>query len=366
MSWKKASETPYVSVLFANRNDNYGEDLTDRINKFIQYYKEICLKYPNLLQFIVCDWNPPLSRKSLELEFDWSPLGNVMHCTVPGVVHNSIGGKRKIYDYFARNVCARKSQAPWCLVLNQDIYLSPKLIEKIASRNLNKRFFYRADRVDFSLKNLRTDLTLETISKTAKTGFTYRHRRHDVTYLTSNSDDQENQTEINSGTYPLTWELIDDEETTIYQTPRQIRNFHIFERCNAKYLQSKSTRQNLEQDFEFCNLFHLIGLHTNASGDFILVPTKSYLRVRGFIETTDFYMHTDSYFVTQLFASGLGQRIFTKENCVYHLNHKETDHYSKETIAWVKHAHNLTEVLLRKQSFKLNNRNWGLWDKIES
>ena len=38
MSWKKAGETPYVSVLFANRNDNYGEDLTDRINKFIQYY----------------------------------------------------------------------------------------------------------------------------------------------------------------------------------------------------------------------------------------------------------------------------------------------------------------------------------------
>lgn len=104
-------------------------------------------------------------------------------------------------------------------------------------------------------------------------------------------------------------------------------------------------------------------LHTNASGDFILAPRKAFDDVHGMVETTDFYMHLDTYAIVQLFAAGYGQRIFAQPHCVYHADHDRSGRADfEESISWPEHEAALSAMLRGERPYQVNGARWGLAD----
>ena len=148
--WKKNLE-PYISIIFVNRNDLYTSDQINRVKAFIEFYSFYDKKYPNLFEFLICDWNPLQDRKSLKDQYDWTQLSLVKHLVVSPEIHSSLcpDNSHPILDYTGRNACIRRASAPFILVINQDIFLSSSILDFLAKRMLSEKYFYRADRCDF-------------------------------------------------------------------------------------------------------------------------------------------------------------------------------------------------------------------------
>ena len=64
-----------------------------------------------------------------------------------------------------------------------------------------------------------------------------------------------------------------------------------------------------------------IHLHTNASGDFMLMTRESWRRSRGFYEKDIGGMHVDSLLCYMAHASGLRQEVLSDPIRLYHINH---------------------------------------------
>jgi hypothetical protein len=65
------------------------------------------------------------------------------------------------------------------------------------------------------------------------------------------------------------------------------------------------------------------GLHTNASGDFILARTETWRRAGGFITDLEVHGHADSLMVAALAAAGAHQVILSFPSVVVHVEHDD-------------------------------------------
>jgi GT2 family glycosyltransferase len=102
-------------------------------------------------------------------------------------------------------------------------------------------------------------------------------------------------------------------------------------------------------------------LHTNASGDFILAPREAFDRIHGMWETTEIYLHLDSYAVIQLFAAGYEPAIFRQPHRVFHADHDRSARLGfAESMTWDRHEAKLSGILRGDESYRLNNADWGL------
>ena len=67
------------------------------------------------------------------------------------------------------------------------------------------------------------------------------------------------------------------------------------------------------------------GIHTNASGDFLLAHRDNWAKIRGFPEFSDLYQYADGYGCFQLRALGLKQKIFIPPCMILHMDHGRTE-----------------------------------------
>lgn len=344
----RRNSTPYISVAFCNRNDNYGGDQTLRINKFIDYYAHFAQKWPGLFEFVICDWNPPASRPGLRESFDWGPLGDVSHCTVSAKIHDEIAGEkgRPILDYIGRNVAARRGRGQFVLVLNQDIYCSASILEWLAKRRLSSNYFYRADRCDFDFNGCE-NLPPEQFEAAAFSKVFAINRRH------------------NSSERPITVPTNADRLDRDASVPEARDHFH--EQDGIIYCRNSGPevfREYKKGIVPKVECFRRQYLHTNASGDFIVASRKAFFDIRGMPETTEFYMHLDSYAIVQLHAAGYKQAIFASPHRVFHADHSREDRADfKESISWPEHEDRLASMVLRKRSYCFNDKGWGLGNR---
>jgi hypothetical protein len=369
---KKSRNKPYISVAFANRNDGYGGDLENRIKKFIDYYAYYTTRWPNIFEFVICDWNPPTDRPKLRDAFPWTQLGQVVHVEVPPEVHQKVAGARgrKILDYIARNVCIRHARGQFILLINQDIFISESILNEIACKKLSDRAFYRADRCDFHFEPC-SDVPPKTFEAAALQNVFMINRR----YLPDNrpiSIPTTMETVVQDGLRIAPGDAYDPERGVItnfgairtYRADRYLRRILSmgssliplvrrwmpdgeFEAWKKQYLAPEYYRQFF--------------LHTNGSGDFIIAPRKAFYDIQGMIETTDFYMHLDSYAILQLFSAGYKQIIFAQPHRVFHADHDRSDRADfEETITWAEHEVWMSKIIRNKNAYKINGPNWGL------
>lgn len=343
----RRNSTPYISIAFCNRNDNYGGQQALRINKFIDYYAYFARRWPGLFEVVVCDWNPPADRPGLWESFDWKPLGDVSHYVVSAKIHEKIAGEKgwPMLDYIGRNVAARRGRGQFVMVLNQDIYCSSSILEWFARRKLSSAYFYRADRCDFDFSGCE-NVPPEQLEAAAISKVFAINRRH------------------NSSDRPITVPTSADRLDRDGSAPEPRDRFH--ERDGIIYCRNSGPevfRAYKKGKVPKVECFRRQYLHTNASGDFIVAPRKAFFDIHGMPETTEFYMHLDSYAIVQLHAAGYRQAIFASPHRVFHADHSRQDRADyQESISWPEHEDHLASMVLRDSSYCFNDEGWGLGD----
>lgn len=346
------SMSPYISIIFANRNDEYTTDQNERITKFIEFYSHYNKKYSGLFEFIICDWNPPKERKPLRDAYPWDRLGNVIHLLVPNEIHSELcpDNSRPILDYIGRNACIRRASAPFVLVINQDIFLSSSILEFLSRKCLSQNYFYRADRCDFEFNYQDGFDQWDQFDQYAKERVINKHIR--PLKITENMSPT-----INKETFD-----------NIYTKKRHSE----YKVGNIIYSDFYSyIRSSYGLFFRFVHLFKpsinefykRFFLHTNASGDFLIASKKAFHDVHGFVETHRFYMHLDSYMCVQLFAAGYKQAILTHNHTVFHSHHSRSVREGRpESMGYHEHAKIFSSICIGKSLYKINDASWGLRD----
>lgn len=146
----------YISVVVTTRNDNYGENMEQRLRMFVNSLEMYQQKYSDLFELIIVEWNPPdnnLPIHSIIPECSALPIRVI---TVSSEYHNKLGIKRPLAEWPAKNVGLRRARSPFILIANPDILLSKALVESLAMRNLSENVIYRCDRYDFDGNGINT------------------------------------------------------------------------------------------------------------------------------------------------------------------------------------------------------------------
>ena len=320
---------PYISFVLATRNDNHGGDLLKRLERFI-YFLEMSFNNtpPNFYELVVVDWNPPERSVRISEAINWNTAKNVRHVVIGASEHQRIEKsaklKRPMYDYNARNVGINASQGRFICILNQDIIFSRQLSAFIKDKKLKSNFFYRSDRIDVNFPIHLNELN-ENLMLSNATAIHRRHRKSNDISLKSNLEFSKIPLECS---VRKNWGF-----QSITELGKGKKNI------TSKYYLSKYTSNSLEI------LIAKLGLHTNASGDFIIASRKAWKRIGGFENTTDFYMHIDSYCICKFWASGLKQALFKYPAYIFHCNHELSDHESKEIHPYSYHREILQKIL---------------------
>jgi len=148
-----AREAPYLSVVVAARNDDYGGSLPGRMQVFVDAWINQAKRHNLSSELMVVDWNPPAGRDRLAKALRWP--GDTGPCEVrivevPPEVHARYRDAAipPMYEMIAKNVGIRRARGEFILATNIDIVFSHELVRFLASQRLEKGRMYRIDRYD--------------------------------------------------------------------------------------------------------------------------------------------------------------------------------------------------------------------------
>jgi GT2 family glycosyltransferase len=261
---------PYISIVIIGRNDNYGVDFVGRISNFVQHLDRQVKSHPDLVELIVVEWNPLVDREDLSLVLPKTQNLSVRVITVGNDLHHSIGNKVPVYENYAKNVGARRAKGNFVLFTNPDILFTDELITEFSRRRLRPTDYYRVDRYDFESAGM-NDLPPE----------------YWIDHAVNNTFQAHITADINSVSPTF------DPVSSIWYLPRSI-------------ITNRS-------------------LHTNASGDFILISRSALDKVGGLFEDPEEIYHNDSYSVIRLHYHGLIGIIFSTPLCIFHQHHDRNE-----------------------------------------
>ena len=327
---------PYLSIVVAARNDNYEGDFLGRAQRFIKVLAEFQRRHALEIELIVVEWNPPSNRARLLEALVWPHFPNGFRLRiieVPDEIHRNLPNADKIalFEYLAKNVGIRRARGRFTLTTNPDVLFSEELITYLASRRLDDHCFYRIDRYDFS-GSPNPMLRPEDILKFAKRRVFQVHVRIDgQRQPTIRIDNLRRLCGLWLGKWP----------TSYTQGSRGIRFGE-----SAVILYDERGPYG--------------GVHTNASGDFLLTSSENWRRIGGFPEFSDTFTHLDSYACHQLKALGLKQILLLPPCMLLHEEHSRAQQINRPyrpNCVWEDDLKAIREGCLGPN---VNGTDWGL------
>lgn len=336
-----AKEVPYLSVVVAARNDNYGGDFETRLQNCVSWFDYYANQYNLPMEFIIVNYNPVSHRPQLQDCIKYNPGGIVQYkiITVPASFHQQLETEpvRKplpFYEYIAKNIGIRRATGQYILSANPDILPDPSILKIISKRTLNKEAYYRADRADFTWLPGKmctpTDLTnirRQTHTIQAKAiAIQLKKSRH------------------------FFLRIIEAKIYSLYFRKRMafFRRFPNFARKRGIYVPPEI-------------MSHTI--HAHASGDFILMHKEHWHKIKGHPESTYLPVHTDAITVAMAASLGLEEKIFLCP--CYHQEHTRRfqDYEQDAAINYMyKLFENDGQFMLKNNT--LINYNSHLWGAI--
>lgn len=319
----------YLSIVATTRNDDHGGDLLQRTCAFINSVYHQSHKFDLPVELIIVEWNPPAERPLLKDVLPTPPKDSpvvLRIVVVPDSVHETyrFSDSIPLYQMIAKNVGIRRAQGEFILCTNIDILFSDMNFEMLASRNLERGNFYRANRCDIP---------------------------KDVMKLSSH-DEQLNYAEQNVlkrlGNAPG--------HEAISGPPIMFKYAWV-----ASFL--NSTVLYLWKIMKRGEFPHFI-IDFMACGDFTLMSREDWFRIDGYVELDMYSIHVDSMALWSACALGINQVIFPYKACVYHINHEdgwESDDLIK-TIRFLSNKPSLDYSIVHRAGMKMvaEGKNWGL------
>ncbi len=330
---------PYLSVVVAARNDNYGGDFELRLQNCLTWFAFYADKYKLPVEFLIVNYNPVEGRAQLAdtLKFPKSAFVRFRLVTVPVEFHEKIsdGSIRKkvpLYEYVAKNIGIRRAKGKFILSANPDILIDPAIIRFIADKKLKSDSYYRANRCDYKndlrLVNPATDLAKvrSKVFRIFMKGFMWP---------------------LQMGFFwpiQLWW---------LERKNRKKLDYEFWLLDNEKFANEKLipvTYDNMS--FKF---------HSNCSGDFMLMAKEAWFNLHGHPQNTYLSMHTDAIAVAMAFYSGLKEQVFFPP--VYHQDHERrfvADNSQPDIFAMFRQFEDDSRKMEKDgRPIIYNDENWG-------
>lgn len=322
---KNTLDSPYLSIVVTARNDNHGGDMLKRIQAFVESLVRQCRKFNLDAELIVVEWNPLKDKKRIYDEISWpyplDPL-TIRFIEVPSAIHNALENADKfpLFQMIAKNVGIRRAKGQFVLATNIDIIFSDELVWFLSQKMLEEKHFYRIDRYDVGKRSIPASIGAENLIK----------------YCESNI------IRINS--------LEGTIETTSHSGVRFDKAFTSLPK----------------QDLTSLAKHECSRLHTNACGDFTLLSTQYWHKLKAYPELQKWSIFIDGLMVHMAYAAGIEQIILTDPMRIYHIEHdlgwaltQETTKtrpsldYNKEYRPWC------DQMIKEMKPITTNDDNWG-------
>jgi hypothetical protein len=322
---------PYLSFVIAARNDDYGGNFLHRMQVFVNVLFWLWERHNLDAELVVVEWNPPKDKPRLKDAIVWPKYlrpATVRIIEVPEDVHRRLpnSDRMPMFEYIAKNVGVRRALGEYVLVTNPDIIFSDSLIKYLSNYILSTHCFYRVDRYDIGKNiplNIPPDKQLEFCAK------------HVI------------QIHRADGSIPATlgkrmwyklmnWIMRLHPRRLVHGLGRRIQRLLSFE---DKY-----------------PILTIPQLHTNASGDFILMSKSWWLKLRGFPELPT-HSHIDSYMVLLAAFAGLEQVVLKYP--IYHQEHDRSAHRMRP-LTILMDVPEFREMLKSRRPVTPNQEDWGL------
>lgn len=329
---------PFLSLVLAARNDNYGGNFTERLQTGIDWNTRWLEQFKVTSEVIIVNWNPVAENPDL-IDLITFPKGrkyvNYRIITVPNSVHEdyvdpAIRSTVPMFEFIAKNVGIRRAKGQYLLCINADILVHPEIFDSISKNRLDNKHYYRANRLDYR------KTSNQSIPAIVKNGFAISLKGKMYFYNdVLNKTLQYNALKLANIIW-LKWELF------------KRKHHQLFNRLSWNVVYDNGA----------------FIAHCLNSGDFMLMATSQWFKLKGYQEYTYISTHTDSVFTIIAYAK-LKEKVFKQP--IFHQEHERR--YSWEAIKndpKFEKAYRLFEDVANDVKAgnpvdqHLNSENWGL------
>lgn len=326
---------PYLSFIVTSRNDNHGGDMRKRMRIFTRALLHQCNKFKLEAELIFVEWNPIEGEDYLINILPRTSSNDylkIRYIRVPNQIHKKFKfhDKLSIFQMIAKNVGIKRAHAPFVVCTNVDLLFSDELIKFLATKTLNKKSFYRANRCDIP-SSLSEDLSVEDQLHFSKNNILKRLGRNRNIF--KNNDGILFKDKFLNLLLPLAGLI-------------------------KKLLFSKEKILIDTIDFDAC-------------GDFTLMSKEDWLDIDGYVELEMYSLHIDSMALFAAIAKGKQQIVLAPELCSYHISHtggwEISDPIDKlkffekfPCLDWWSVWLAGIKIVNEKRNFNFNDKNWGL------
>jgi len=321
--------TPYLTVVVGGRNDDYGGNFLGRMQHFVNGIVDAAEGRAQL-ELVVVDWNPVADAKSLATALDWPPRTRleIRVIEVPSRIHASLPNAEHmpIFEYIAKNVGIRRARGEYVLATNPDLLFNRAVTQLFRRRRLARGRYYRVERYDV-VPEIPAGSHAEQLAFCAR-NFTRANLWEDTI------------------SFP-------DRLQGLARTPLGVRV--AARRRFGTWRRSPASEDPLRR------------LHTNASGDFLLMHREHWHELRAYPELHT-ASHIDSYMCAIAASAGLQQTVLPYRYRIYHQEHARAVDFqdlgaiTRPLTKYEDYAEDALRMLDARRPSILNDERWGLGD----
>jgi hypothetical protein len=274
-------------------------------------------------EVVVVEWNPPADAGRIRdvIEVPASASGRVRFFEVGERLHHGVQPEETMpfCEYIAKNAGIRRARGDWILASTPDVIFNEDLVRYLARARLLENAFYRIDRVD-TVAKLSLDMP-------------WRKRLSACDASTVCVQSSRGPAPVNGLKPPQ---------------PYLVRRF--LSLVQGRPVWGRPHIDNSE-------------VHTNASGDFLLMARDDWFRLHGYTELCT-HAHIDSIMCWTARSAGLDQVLLGGSMRLYHQEHDRAMHSVLPQTDLAPWRRRYEDSMREGMPLILNDEAWGLADHV--